>query len=177
MLRFASIAVAVIASLVVVDSLSAQQNNRGQRRRGEFPSVIQMIERNKDLNLTDDQKAKLTTLDKEYAPKQKELAEAGDKVLTADQKKARREALEAARKAGKRGPEVRDSIQAAMKLTDAQKAKLGENRKAMAALRKEVMGKVNQVLTPEQQEVLKKARAQHEGHRNHGGQNQPPKTN
>jgi Spy/CpxP family protein refolding chaperone len=178
MSRVASVALAVIVSLVLVDTLSAQQSGRGQRHRGGFPSLIQMIEKNKDLNLTDDQKSKLTALDKQYAPKQKELATTMDKVLTADQKKARREAVEAARKAGKRGPEVWQSIQAAMKLSDAQKTKLAEGRKAMQTLNKDVRGKVNEILTPEQKEVLKKARANrgnHRGHGNHGeGSSQPP---
>ena len=81
-----------------------------------------------------------------------------------------------ARAAGKRGPEVRESIQAAMKLTDAQKAKLAEGRKAMGTLNKEIMGKVKTVLTPEQQDVLKKAHANRGSHRNHGngGNSQPP---
>jgi Spy/CpxP family protein refolding chaperone len=177
MLRVTSIALAVVASLVFVESLSAQQNGRGQRHRGQFPSFIQMIEKNKDLKLTDDQKTKLTALDKEYAPKRKELAGTMDKVLTAEQKKARKEAIDAARKAGKRGPEVRESIQAAMKLTDAQKAKLADGRKAMQTLNKEIVGKVNKVLTPEQQDVLKKARANRGNHRHRGdsGNKQQPK--
>jgi Spy/CpxP family protein refolding chaperone len=178
MLRVASIALAVIASLVLVDSLSAQQNRQGPGRRGGY-SVIDRVERVKDLKLTDDQKAKLADLKKAYAPKLKELSGTLDKVLTADQKKARDEAIKAAREAHKRGPEVRESIQAAMKLTDAQKAKLAEGRKAMGTLNKEIGAKVNKILTPEQQDVLKKARATHGnrgGHRNHGngGNSQPP---
>jgi Spy/CpxP family protein refolding chaperone len=176
MLRVASIALALVASLVFVESLSAQQNGRGHRNREGFPSFIQMVEKNKDLKLTDDQKTKLAALDKQYAPKSKELVATMDKVLTADQKKARKEALDAARKAGKRGPEVRESIQAAMKLSDAQKAKLADGRKAMQTLNKEIRGKVSKVLTPEQLEVLKKARPHRGGHRNHGesGNKQQP---
>jgi Spy/CpxP family protein refolding chaperone len=176
MLRVASIALAVAASLVLVDSLSAQQTGRGHRRHGGF-SPIDRVESVKDLKLTDDQKAKLADLKKAYAPKVKELAGTMDKVLTADQKKARDEAVKAARNAGKRGPEVREAIQAAMKLSDAQKAKLADGRKAMGTLNKEIMGKVNKLLTPDQQEVLKKARPGHgnRGHRgNHGNGNTPP---
>jgi Spy/CpxP family protein refolding chaperone len=181
MLRVASIALAVVASLVFVDSLSAQQNRRGQGRRGGS-SVIDRVERTKDLNLTDDQKAKLSGLKKEYAPKLKELSGTLDKVLTADQKKARDEAIKAARASGKRGPEVRESIQAAMKLTDAQKTKLADGRKAMQKLNKEISDKVNKLLTPEQQEVLKKARAErgnrgNRGNRDGGEKKQPSQVN
>ena len=170
MLKVASIALAVIASLVLVDSLSAQENAQRQGRRGGF-SVLDRVEHVKNLNLTADQKTKLGELKKQYAPKLKELAGAREKVLTADQKKARDEAVKAARAAGKRGPEVRKSIEAAMNLTDAQKTTLAEGRKAMGTLNKEIMGKVSTILTPEQQEVLKKARP-HRGNRGNRG-NQP----
>ncbi len=174
MLKVASIALAVIASLVLVDSLSAQQNGQRQGRRGGF-SVLDRIERVKDLNLTDDQKAKLADLKKEYAPKLKELSGTRDKVLTADQKKARDDAMKAAKDAGKSRREIFQAGMAAVKLTDAQKTKLAEGRKAMEALNKEIMDKVNKVLTPEQQEVLKKARPHrgNRGNRGSGGNTQP----
>ena len=55
----------------------------------------------KGLNLTDDQKAKVEALKKEYAPK---LKEAADSVLTADQKKARDDAVKAAKDGRQDGP-------------------------------------------------------------------------
>ncbi|MGB7732049.1 MAG: hypothetical protein WBL72_00005 [Thermoguttaceae bacterium] len=176
MLRFASIALAVIASLVFVESLSAQQSARGHRRQGGGTSLIEWVANNKDLNLSDDQKTKLAELQKQYAPKLKDLAQTRDNVLTADQKKARQDAIKAARAAGKRGPEVREAIQAAMKLTDAQKAKLADAQKASRTLNKEIMDKVNQVLTPDQQATLKKARGNRGRRGNHGGggNNQQP---
>jgi Spy/CpxP family protein refolding chaperone len=161
---------ALVVSLVLVDSLLAQQGGRGAGRRGGF-SPIDRVERVKGLNLTDDQKSKLADLKKVYDPQLKELAAKLDGVLTADQKKARDEAMKAAREAHKRGPEVRDSIQAAMKLTDAQKTELAKDRKAIGALDKEISGKITALLTAEQQDVLKKARADHAGH-GHGGHGQ-----
>ena len=115
-------------------------------------------------------------MQKQYAPKLKDLAQTRDNVLTADQKKARQDAIKAARAAGKRGPEVREAIQAAMKLTDAQKAKLADAQKASRTLNKEIMDKVNQVLTPDQQATLKKARGNRGRRGNHGGggNNQQP---
>ncbi len=174
MLRFASIALAVIASLVFVESLSAQQNTRGHRRQAGDRSVIEWVTNNKDLNLTADQKTKLAELQKQYSPKLKELAETRGKVITAEQRKASREAAQAARAAGKHGAEVRDAAQAAMKLTDAQKAKLADAQKASRTLNKEIMGKVNQILTPDQQATLKKARGNRgrRGNRNGGGNGQ-----
>ncbi len=176
MLKVASVVLAVIASLVIVDSLSAQQSGQKQRHHRGSPSLVERLERNKDLNLTADQKAKLEALNKEYAPKRKELAGTMGKILTPEQKQARAEAVKAARQAGTRGPEVRKSIQAAMKLTDAQKTKLAESRKAMQTLNKQIRDEVGKILTPEQKEVLKKARAHRGNHRNRGsgGHNQQP---
>jgi Spy/CpxP family protein refolding chaperone len=173
MFKVASTVLALVVSLVLVDSLSAQQKGRPQGHRGGW-SVIDRVEKVKDLKLTDDQKAKLAELKKMYAPKTKALADKAASILTPDQKKARQEAMKAARESGKR-PD-RESIQATMKLTDAQKAKMADGRKAMVALNKEITDKVNKVLTTEQQDVLKKALASrgNHGHRGHGGNKPQP---
>jgi Spy/CpxP family protein refolding chaperone len=172
MLKAASIVLALVASLILVDSLSAQQNGRGPGRRGRG-TMIDRVERVKDLNLTDDQKAKLAELKKQYDPKLKELNAKLDGVLTAEQKKARDDAFKAARDAGKR-PD-RETIQAAMKLTDAQKAELAKGRKAVDALNKEISDKVTKLLTTEQQDVLKKARGNRGNRGGRGGGQQGAK--
>jgi Spy/CpxP family protein refolding chaperone len=177
MLKVASTVLALVVSLALIDSLSAQERGRGQgrgQRRGPGAnSMIDRIERVPGINLTDDQKSKLAELKKEYAPKQKEIADKLAAVPTAEQKKARDEAMKEARDAGKRGPEVREAIQAAMKLTDAQKAEMGKLRKAQGELDKEIREKVTKVLTPEQQETLKKARES----RGNGARRRGPPTN
>ena len=120
------------------------------------------------MNLTDDEKAKVADLKKEYAPKIKEANAKVNDVLTADQKKARDDAVKAARDAGKSRQEIRDAGIAAMKLTDDQKAKRADARKAIQALNKEITDKVTALLTPEQQDVLKKALASRGGRGNRG---------
>ena len=102
----------------------------------------------KGLNLTDQQKTQYEALKKEYAPKVKEATQTLENVLTPEQKKARQEAVKAAKAAGKSRKEVWKEAQAAVKLTDQQKAKLAEARKAGEALRKEIRGKVMAILTP-----------------------------
>jgi Spy/CpxP family protein refolding chaperone len=178
MLRVASIALAVIASFILVDSLSAQQTGRGHGRgQGDRGGLIERVEKNKDLKLTDDQKAKLEELKKEYAPKEKALTGKREGVLTADQKKARDDARKAAKDAGKSRREIFQAGMEAVKLTDAQKATMADVRKAAGALNKEISEKVNKILTPEQQEILKKARGNRGGHRNRGGDNPPSQVN
>ena len=102
----------------------------------------------KNLNLTDQQKAKLADLRKEYEPKFKANHEKMESILTPQQKKARDEAVKAAFAAGKKGKEMFDAIGAAMKLTDDQKAKMAEAWKQTGALFKEFGEKFAHLLDP-----------------------------
>ena len=103
----------------------------------------------KGLTLTEEQKAKVDALRKEYEPK---LNEAMDSVLTADQKQASdTDAIKAAKDAGKTGPEVFKAAMAAVNFADEQKAKMKE---AVEPIGKEVREKIKAILTPKQQEQL-----------------------
>ena len=164
MLKAVTSVLALVVSLVIVGNLSAQENTRPMGRRGG-QSLLERIEKIKGLNLTDDQKSKLADLKKEYAPKVKEAAGKVEGVITDEQKKARDEAMKTARDAGKKGREVFEAGTAAMKLTDEQKTKLADARKAMETLTKEIREKVTSLLTPEQKEILKKARGNGGGRR------------
>ena len=112
----------------------------------------------KNLNLSDAQKAKLADLRKEYEPKFKANHEKMESILTAEQKKARDEAVKAAIAAGKKGKEIFDAAGAAMKLTDDQKTKMADAWKQAGALFKEFGEKFRAFLTPEQKEKLDKMR-------------------
>ncbi len=105
----------------------------------------------KGLNLTDDQKAKVKALRKEYGPK---FHAAADSVLTDEQKTARADAIKAAKAEGKKGAEAHKAVANAVKLTDDQKCKIKE---AMKPLNKEVKDKLMAILTQEQKYKLKKA--------------------
>ena len=109
-----------------------------------------------DLGLSKEQNAKFADLNKEYGPKFKEAFTKMESIPTAEQKKARDEAFKAAVAAGKNGKEVWDAAQAAMKLTDEQKAKMADAQKEMGALYKEFGEKFRAFLTPEQRKKLPK---------------------
>jgi Spy/CpxP family protein refolding chaperone len=151
-MKIVSLGLALLVSLVLVGSALAQDKSgdRGPRgARGEqFPFL-------RGLNLTDDQKAKVKEITKEFAPKLKELAEKRDGVLTADQKKAREDAVKAAKDAGKN---IREQMQAgreAVKLTDEQKKTMAEVRKDQEALNKQFIEKIQPILTDDQKAKLK----------------------
>jgi len=144
--------------LLMASPLLAGPGKRGPKKEKKARPcpAAQRVERMlKGIDLTDAQKAQLKEIQKEFGPK---LAEAMKKmaVLTPEQKKARAEAAKAAKAAGKKGKEAREAVQAAVKLTDEQKAKMAEARKAMRPLEKELREKVLGVLTPEQKEKLPK---------------------
>ena len=95
-----------------------------------FPSM-------KGLDLTADQKSKVKELRKEYKPKFEDLRKAREAIFTAEQKKARDEAADKAKEAGKNRWEIGRAGRDAMKITDEQKTKLGEIRtKVRAALQR-----------------------------------------
>jgi Spy/CpxP family protein refolding chaperone len=159
---------AFVAVSLVAATVSAQdsEGHKGHRGGMRSDSPIDRILALADLKLTDDQVTKLKAIKTEYAPKFQELATARDGILTDDQKKARAEAMKEAKAAGKKGRELFEAVQAAVKLTDEQKTKMKEVGKEAAALGKEVLGKAKEVLTADQQDILKKAF----GHHAHGGQ-------
>lgn len=113
----------------------------------------------KDITLTDDQKTKVAELEKEFAPKMKELREKLDKVMTEEQKKARLEVMKEARekgKEGKKGKELAQAIKDAMKLSEEQQKSYDETDKQIVALRHEILEKVKPLLTDDQKEKLPK---------------------
>jgi Spy/CpxP family protein refolding chaperone len=160
-MRVVTTVLTLAVSLVIVGNLlAAEEKGRSEGRRPHRPMMgqedILPAPFLKGLNLTDDQKAKLDTLKKEYAPKFKEGWEKMQSVLTADQKKARDEAVKAAEASGKTGRDAFRAAHDAVKLTDEQKAKMDQVRKDNQAVRKEARDKAMAILTPEQQDQLKK---------------------
>jgi Spy/CpxP family protein refolding chaperone len=161
MLKCLSIVLMFATSLVMVSRLSAQDApKRGLRTPG---SVVDQLGRAiAKLNLTDDQKAKFAELKKEYEPKFKAAGEAVEKVnITAEQRKARWEAVQAAHAAGKKPEEATAAGVAAMNLTADQKPAI----EAIETLGKEFHEKVLALLTPEQKEQLEKMRGERAGRR------------
>ena len=159
---------ALAVSLMIVGNLSAAEEkgeHKDKHPNGAMSEPWRML---KGLNLTDDQKAKLEGLKKEYGPKLKDDRQSMESILTEDQKKVRDEVLKAAKAAGKKPGESWKEVKEAVKLTDEQKAKLAETRKSMKALHKEIREKIEALLTPEQKEMLKKSREERKEHKEKG---------
>ena len=146
--------------LAITAPLMAQEKARkkGQKRRRpaarEGSTILpkQLLE---GLELSAEQKTKMEALNKEFGPKLKEARAKMEGIVTDEQKKARAEAMKAAKEAGKKGRELREAAEAAVQLTDEQKAKMAEVKKVMGPLQKEIREKFIALLTPEQKEVVK----------------------
>jgi Spy/CpxP family protein refolding chaperone len=106
----------------------------------------------KELDITDAEMTKIGEIRKEFRPKIMKALEGLHGLLTDQQKKAREDAL----KAGKSRKEVLEAIG----LTAAQKEKAEAVGKDVAALVREEMEKVREVLTEEQKEKLQELNAE-----------------
>lgn len=156
-MKLLSVAMVLAVSLAAAVNLTAEEPKKGKRpERPQAARGMDLMRMFRGLDLSADQMEKLQALAKEYAPKFKAIDEKRDNIPTEEQKKARAEARREAVKAGKKGMEVFEAAQAAMKLTDEQKAAFAEVQKERMELYREMVGKALEVLTPEQREQIKK---------------------
>ena len=118
--------------------------------------VAHVFARLKDLDLTDAEMAKIGELRKEYGPKIEKAMKGLEGVLNNEQKKARAEALKAGKKRGE--------ILAALQLTGEQKEKLETVGKDVAALVREEVEKIHEVLTESQKQQLPDAKEERKEH-------------
>jgi Spy/CpxP family protein refolding chaperone len=123
--------------------LEAAKEQAQERRAHSLSERIAHLE---GLDLTDGEMAKIGEIRKEYRPRTEKALKELHGLLTDEQKKAREEAL----KAGKKGREALE----AMKLTGEQKQKVQAAGKEVAAVVREEMEKIRDVLSAEQREKL-----------------------
>jgi Spy/CpxP family protein refolding chaperone len=153
------VVLAVVGVLLVARAVVAAEGEKKADKLHPLAQAMMRVERFhnavEQLDLTADQKDKLKAIHEEFAPKMKELMEKAHAVFTDDQKKALKEARDAAKAAGKKGRAVFEACQAAVKPTDEQKEKLAAFAPEVVALHKEAREKVMNILTAEQQSTLK----------------------
>ena len=74
------------------------------KKKKKAPTAVKV---HKSIELTADQKTKVEALNKEFGPKLAECRKKAASIITADQKKARTEAMKKAKADGKKGKELR----------------------------------------------------------------------
>ena len=109
------------------------------------------------LDLTAEQKEKLEALNlkKEYGPKLKALAEKADKILTSEQKEARKAIREAKTQDERRAAYEKNRDK--MQLTDDQRKQMEPIGQEGRKLMEEIRGKVGGILTDEQKTKLRES--------------------
>jgi Spy/CpxP family protein refolding chaperone len=158
-MRTARLALLGILALTIAGSVLAA-DKKAEKKAPPCPAA-QRIERwTQGLTITGEQKPKFDALCKEFGPQMKDVMKKSQDVLTPEQKKVQAEAGKAAKDAGKAGKDYSQAVAAAVKLTDEQKAQQATINKEMGGLEKDLRQKVMAVLTPEQQEQIKKKAAE-----------------
>ncbi|HID23223.1 MAG TPA: hypothetical protein EYP14_12585, partial [Planctomycetaceae bacterium] len=123
MRAFAKVTIGLALMALLAVPVAAAQKGEGEKgkKRGRHQRPVQLqILRHwlKDIELTEDQKAKVDELQKEFAPKFAELRKGQAAIFTPEQKQARREALRKAKAEGKKFREAVKEIEKAINLTD-----------------------------------------------------------
>ena len=144
----------LLAFAVISPTFAADKANKAKKKK---PARV-AIQVPKGIKLNEDQRAKLAALNKELGPKLAACRKEAAGIITADQKKAMGAAIKEARTAGKKGKEIREAAEAAANLSEDQKTKQADCKKAMGALQKEVRAGLADILTDEQKAQLKAGR-------------------
>jgi Spy/CpxP family protein refolding chaperone len=148
----------VCLTLMAAVACSAVADEKEKKGKGKKPTATQRFVAK--MELTDEQKTLVAAIDKQFAEKFDAGRKTMDEILTDDQKKAQRAAQKAAKEAGTKPQDARKEVEAALNLTDEQKA---ERKTAQADQKKldvEVVAALKKVLTAEQQEKLPKQGAE-----------------
>jgi acetyl esterase len=144
----------LFSALLVLSAtpLHAQQGDR--QPRVPFQQVFALP----GIELSREQAAKVEVIRKQATPKLRQLQRQQNEVYTPEQRRARREALQAGRQAGKRGAELRQAVDKAVNLSQEQKDKLAalskEQEEVVAGVHKQLVS----LLTEAQQRQLRQRR-------------------
>jgi len=135
-----------VRDVLTADQKTKLKDLKEERREGRHAGLAHRLAHLKELDLTGDEMKKIEEIRKEFRPKIAKAMEGLKDTLTADQRKAREEAL----KAGKK----RKEVIAALKLSDKQKEKVEAVAKEVGSLVRKEMEEIRDVLTATQKEKL-----------------------
>lgn len=156
---------------VVVDKNAAVKKKNETVKPGDKTVVSKQVAKSKiaerpyaavnipeSIELTPDQREKVSELDREFAPKLKELTEKRNAIITPEQWKAGREALNAAKNAGKTGRELKEAYAEAVQYTDQQMQQFQDIQIELKELHKTIYARLNELLTDEQKSQIKNSK-------------------
>ena len=141
----------LLALAVITPTFAADKANKAKKKK---PAAV-AVKVPKGITLNEDQRGKLAALNKEFGPKLAACRKEAAGIITADQRKAQAAAIKEAKAAGKKGKEIREAAEAAANITEDQKTKLADCKKAMGALQKEIRAGLAGILNDEQKAQIK----------------------
>lgn len=147
-----SLMLSVMLTLFIACPLLSQDARRGQRRQ---EAAFQQMFILRGVEFSEDQRAKVDEIRKNYMPRLLEIQGRQGGILTDEQRRRLREAFRAAREAGKQGREFREAVDAELKLTDEQKEKMAAVQKDRGELTAQIQGELRKLLTDEQRRRLR----------------------
>jgi acetyl esterase len=152
-----SIVLSVTVTLFVVTTVLSQEVRRqdASRTQQRQPAGFQQVFTLRGVEFAEEQQAQVEELRKKFTPQLVEIQRKHGGVFTDQQRRARREAFLAARKAGKPGTELREAVDAAIKLTDEQKEKLATIQEERANLSTQIQKELRALLTDDQRKQLR----------------------
>jgi len=156
----------LIATVVLSIVVSALAQEKPKRKPVKLAATTQAMMRMskmwsnlKKLGLTDEQDAKLAGIRDETAPKMKEVMDKIKAILTEEQAQTATDAAKEAKEAGKTGRDFFAAVQASIELSDEQQEKMDKIAPEVRAVQRQMMKSLMGILTPEQQEKMKKLRS------------------
>jgi hypothetical protein len=145
--------IAAIALLVVLSTPVLAQDNQPRQRPDPFQQFFTLP----GIEFSKDQQAKVEEIRKEFSPKLADNQNRASAVFTREQLQARREARQKALGAGKQGQELRDAVEAAVKLTDEQQKQRAAIQEERDKLTAEIRTRLTALLTDQQRARLRQA--------------------
>jgi hypothetical protein len=173
-----SVCLVALAGVLAAPLMAAEGDAGAKKKKGERPqrnAAKSMFRLPDSIALSEEQQARVDALAKEYAPKLAEVRKKADAVLTDEQRQALKDAITAARESGKKGQEFREAVKGTVQLSDAQKQAQQDVRDETKKLLDEARGKLDEILTADQKEQLKKAREERRPRKGEGAPKQPAK--
>ena len=154
---------ALAPALLLAVSLVAEEGQKEKRKSGRLtPTSQAMLRMNtlrqavEALDLTEEQKDKLSKIREELGPKMKEAFGKVLEILTEEQRTTGEESMRKNRDAGLEGRAFFEAVEASLKLTDEQKEKMAKiDQEVLRSVVNEMTQKTLGVLTAEQQEKVK----------------------
>ena len=145
--------VLTLAVLIATPALAADKKKKKKRKGRKTPVAVKVP---KGIELTVDQKKQVAAINKEFGPKLAEVQKAVNGVIRKEQRQARNAANKKAKADGVKGKARQAAIQAALNLSDEQKAKMKELTKKRQDVQKAARAKFVEILTDEQKAKLPK---------------------